>query len=486
MRPIPSQLWSKIFCTLLFGLLAFQPAEAAAGKPNVVLILADDLGYGDLGCYGATKISTPNLDRIAREGTRFTHAYTPGSVCSPTRYSLLSGRYFWRNPMHPPTGVLAPGAPLLFEDAQLTLPKLFKQKGYATAAIGKWHLGVGRGASYHARYDWNQEEIKPGPLEVGFDYFFGMAANVGNEPAFYFENRRFVGRKVEDVVSMGRRETVTPWSPEVLYRPEQVGRDITRKAVTWIEQSGPEPFFLYVATNIPHHDITPAPGAVGKSQCGPYGDFVQELDGQVGEILAALAKKGVLDQTLLIFTSDNGGVVTNRGRKLAPYWEALEAGHRICGELRGRKHSIHEGGFRVPFLVRWPGQIPANHTSDSMIGLTDVMASCAALLGTSLPQNAAEDSLNLWPLWRGESGAQGRQSVVLNSASGIFAVREGSWKLIVQTKLEGTQRPDLENADQLYDLSRDPAEAQNRWAEEPEVVARLRSLLDAVRKQPRS
>jgi len=478
------RLQSLLILTLVCTLLVGVKANAVATKPNVVLILADDLGYGDLGCYGATKIQTPNLDRIAREGTRFTHAYTPGSVCSPTRYSLLSGHYFWRNPMHPPTGVLAPGAPLLFGEKRLTLPMLFKQHGYTTAAVGKWHLGLGRGPDHRTRYDWNQEEIKPGPLEVGFDAFFGMAANVGNQPAFYFENRRFVGRQAGDVVTMGKRETVTPWNPEVLYRPEQVGGDIARKAADWIKQSGPQPFFLYVASNIPHHDVTPAAHAVGKSQCGPYGDFVQELDGHVGEVLAALEAKGVLEQTLIIFTSDNGGVVTNRGRKLAPYWEAQEAGHQACGALRGRKHSIYEGGFRVPFLVRWPGHVPAGRTNDAIMGITDVMATCAGILGTSLPVGSAVDSLNLWPLWRGDAGARERESVVLRSASGIFAVRERRWKMIEPTDISGA--PDLENQNQLYDLQSDPSETQNRYDLEPEVVVRLRSLLDTVRKQPGS
>jgi arylsulfatase A len=459
-----------------------QTAEAAADKPNVVLILADDLGFGDLGCYGATKIRTPNIDRLAAEGTRFTQAYTPGSVCSPTRYSLLSGRYFWRNPMHPPTGVLAPGAPLLFEENRLTLAGFFKNQGYATAAIGKWHLGFGRGPNYRAQYNWNQEDIKPGPLESGFDYFFGMAANVGNMPGFYVENRRFFGRKPGDAVTVGPGENVKPWSPEVLYRPEQVGGDIAREAAKWIEQSGPRPFFLYVATNIPHHDVTPASESIGKSQCGPYGDFVQELDGHVGKVLAALEKKGVLENTLVLFTSDNGGVVTNSKRRLEPYWEAQQAGHHICGDLRGRKHGIYEGGFRVPFLVRWPGHVPAGRTNEAIVGITDVMASCAGMLGTSLPAGAAEDSLNLWPLWQAEEGAKGRESVVLNSANGVFAIREGRWKLIRQTPVKGGQNPDPENSDQLYDLSDDPAERRNRWAEHPEVVARLSASLNSIRK----
>jgi arylsulfatase A-like enzyme len=468
--------------------LATEPPKSP--KPNVVLILADDLGYGDVGCYGATKIKTPNIDRLAREGRSFTNAYTPGSVCSPTRYGLMSGRYFWREPRHHPTGVHAPGGPLLFDLDRLTLARLFQNHGYTTGAVGKWHLGFGTGDTPSVRYDWSREEIKPGPLEVGFDYFYGMAANVGNAPQIYIENHRFVGRKPGDVVTMIGRAQVKPWSPDAEYKEDHVAGDIARQAVQFIERSKDKPFFLYFATNIAHNSITPAAEAVGKSACGPYGDFVEELDGHVGLVLAALAKAGIADSTLVLFTSDNGGVVADNER-LAAQWQARQAGHAICGALRGRKHSIYEGGFRVPFIVRWPGHVPPGTRSDSMICLTDVLATCGEILGDKLPVKAGEDSFSALAAWKGVANARTRESVILDSASGVFAVRVGDWKLIERNaSLPGKNgrksKADAENQNQLYNLAEDPAETKNVWAEKPDVVARLRALLAQARQADRT
>jgi len=484
--PIRFHAW---FWLLLFS-LGHAVAQPAA-KPNVVLILADDLGYGDVGCYGATKIKTPNIDRLAREGRRFTSAYTPGSVCSPTRYGLLAGRYVWREPRHHPTGVHAPAGPLLFDAGRVTLAKLFQKNGYTTAALGKWHLGFGAGDKPSDRYDWSQEEIKPGPLEVGFDYFYGMAANVGNQPKIYIENHRFVGRRPGDTVKVIDGRNIEAWSPAAFFKDDQVAGDIAKKAVAFIEQAKAKPFFLYVATNVPHNDITPAAEFLGKSACGPYGDFVQELDAHVGLILDALERTGLADNTLVLFTSDNGGVVAENER-LAAQWQAKQAGHAICGALRGRKHSVYEGGFRVPFIVRWPGQVPAGTSSDTLLGLTDVLATCAALLGEKLPADAGEDSFDALPAWRGEPGARVRGSMILDSADGVFAIREGPWKLIERnaaTPANGkarTAKADAENQNQLFNLADDPAETKNLWSAQPEVVQRLSSRLAEARTQPRT
>ncbi|TAN36775.1 MAG: twin-arginine translocation signal domain-containing protein [Verrucomicrobia bacterium] len=478
---------------------SFQGLESGAAgatpdkkKPNVVLILADDLGYGDVGCYGATKIKTPNMDRLAREGRRFTNAYTPGSVCSPTRYGLLSGRYFWRNPRHPATGVLAPSGPLLFEEDRLTLPKLFKQAGYTTGAVGKWHLGFGEWQGRIAdRYDWSQEEIKPGPCEAGFDYFYGLAANAGNQPRIYIENHRFMGRKPGDKVEMVGRSDIKPWSPDAEYKLDHVAGDIAHKAVEFIESSKDKPFFLYFATNIPHNDITPSAPFLGTSACGPYGDFIQELDTHIGQIRAALEKAGLLDNTLILFTSDNGGVVAENER-LAAQWQAKQAGHAICGALRGRKHSIYEGGFRVPYIVRWAGHVPAGTESDTLLCHTDVLATCAAVLGQKLPAGAGEDSCNALAAWQGDAKTMVRDCVVLDSAHGIFAIRQGDWKLIErnpaleeETHKKGKQakkiKADPENQNQLFNLAADPAETKNLWEQHPDVVQRLTTLLKQAR-----
>lgn len=493
---------SAVAATLLprFG-KAEQPVfQGLKKKPNVVLILTDDLGYGDVGCYGATKIKTPNIDRLAREGRRFTNAYTPGSVCSPTRYGLMSGRCVWRTTRHHPTGVHAPSAPLLFEQERLTLAKLFKQSGYTTAAIGKWHLGFGEGDNPALRYDWSQEEIKPGPCEVGFDYFYGMAANAGNQPRIYIENHRFVGRKPGDKVEMVGRSDIKPWSPDAEYKFDHVAGDLADKAVDFIGKQKDQPFFLYFATNIAHNDITPAADFLGKSACGPYGDFVQEMDTHVGQIRDALEKAGVVDNTLILFTSDNGGVVADNER-LAAQWQAKQAGHAICGALRGRKHSIYEGGFRVPYIVRWPGHVPAGTESDAVLCHTDVLATYAAILGQELPHNAAEDSFNALAAWKGESNAIVRKNVVLDSATGIFAIREGDWKLIEHNPVleeSGDAKSDKkgkkvkktkfspENVNQLFNLATDPTETKNLWDQHPDIVQRLSEQLKQIKANSRS
>ncbi|TSA36592.1 MAG: arylsulfatase [Verrucomicrobiaceae bacterium] len=473
------------------GNAVFAQSAPPAAKPNVVVILADDLGYGDLGCYGATKIKTPNIDRLASEGCRFTHAYTPSSVCSPTRYGVLSGSYAWRTPRHPANQTIRPDAPLAFSAGQPTLASLFKSAGYSTACVGKWHLGFGEGDDLSIRYDWSRDEIKPGPLEVGFDYFFGLAANVSNQPHIFIENHRFFG------IQPGKKVTVTnekgkevlPWSPDAEYKNDHVAGDLTRKAVEFIERSKDKRFFLYFAPNIPHNPITPSAEFIGKSGCGLYGDFVQELDSHVGTLLDVLKKAGVADNTLIVFSSDNGGVcIDSHSPKfmIENYPEnfaASEAGHKICGDLRGKKHSIYDGGFRVPFIVRWPGQVPADSKCDSVVGLTDLFATFSAMLGKDVPSKL--DSVNTLPLWKGEPGATGRDSLVLRSAIGNFAIRKGDWKLIEQAELEPQYKGFAENKNQLYKVSDDPSETTNLWDSNPELVRERAEMLKQIKGQER-
>ena len=472
----------------------------AASKPNVIVILADDLGYGDLSCYGATKISTPNIDRLATEGNKFINAYAPVSICSPSRYGLLAGRYVWRSSRHPLTGVMAVGAPLVFETNRLTLATLFKNRDYTTACIGKWHLGFGEGDNPRLFYDWNQEEIKPGPLEVGFDYFFGLVGNTANEPRVYIENHRFVGRKPGDQVSVVLGGTqikpfvkeVKPWSPDAEFKNDQVATDLTKKVVEFIERSKDKPFFIYFTPTIAHNPITPSAAFIGTSGCGLYGDFVQELDSNVGTIVAALKKAGVLENTLILFTSDNGGIAIDKNssefmiKNYPANYQAAEAGHKICGDLRGKKHSIYEGGLRVPFIVRWPGQIPAGTESGAVLCLTDVFATFAAILGEDIPENAGEDSFNALSVWRGMTGASVRDNATLYSAIGNYAIRQGNWKLIQQGELDEKNKSHGENKNQLYNLADDPAETVNLWSSHPEVVKELSGLLEKIKTNGRS
>lgn len=474
--------------TALAGCLFLNAqAFAVTDKPNILLILADDLGFGDLQCYGG-KIKTPHIDRLAAEGLSFTSAYEPASVCSPSRYSLLTGRYFWRNPRHPVRNVMAPSAPLAFNEGELTLQRMFQEKGYRTAAFGKWHLGVGkRGA-----FDWTKPEITDGPLDCGFDTFFGTAANVENEPKFYIENRKFLGRKPGDqVVKKPLKDeplhvTYEPWDASVIYKVDEVSLEVTRRLVNHIETAPRDkPFFIYWPSHIPHKPITPHQKFKGQTKVGPYGDFILELDTYVGEVVQALEKSGQLENTLIIFTSDNGGLnpmseAHAKKWNMETMWQAQVEGHRINGPLRDGKHSVLDGGFRVPFIVRWPGHVPAGKSTDQLLCTTDVMASCAALLDYTLPAEAAVDSVNQLPLWTGRSSESRRDYVILDASDGTFAIRRGKWKFIEknpESKRSGATE------DQLYDVIQDVGETKNQMSQFPEIVKELRAILDSERKQ---
>ncbi len=471
-----------------FGVSSAVPCSHAAdaAEPNVLLIFADDLGYGDVQCYGG-KVKTPNIDRLAAEGMRFSTAYLPASVCSPSRYSLLTGRYFWRNPRHPVKGVIGPSSPSAFNEGELTLQEMFRQRGYATSVFGKWHLGIGKDGA-----DWGPHELKGGPLDYGFDTFFGTAANVNNAPRIYMKNRTFVGRKRGDKVAQVPRKDkpwkseLIPWDESALYKEDEVAGEVSKRLVRYIETAPKsKPLFIYYPTHIPHKPITPHAKFAGKTKFGAYGDFLLELDTYVGDVVAALEKSGRLDNTLIIFTSDNGGLnpmSEQHARKwhMDAMWQAQEAGHIINGPLNDGKHSVLDGGFRVPFIVRWPGHVPAGATSDELICTTDVMATCAAILDVELPADAAVDSVDLLPLWTGKSRSSGRNHVILDGADGTFAVRRGKWKFIEKnpkSKRRGS------TSDQLYDVEQDIGETENLIAQYPELVKEMRRVLDDERKQ---
>lgn len=469
--------------TLAFGAGAV-PAQDRA-RPNVIVILADDLGYGSLACYGAKGVKTPHLDRLAKEGRRFTQAYAPGSVCSPTRYGLVTGRYYWRTSVK--DGEVLPGnAPLHIETGRLTLASLCKGRGYRTAAAGKWHLGLGA----QKTTDWSGE-LKPGPREVGFDDFFGLAANPWNGPHSFIEDRAVTGRVPGQpvIVTAGKEDGKTsgierPWQENAIMRT------LTDRAVAWVEQNARGPFFLYFAPNAVHRPVVPHPDFKG-SPVGVYGDFIEELDASVGRLLGALDRLKLAADTLVIFTSDNGGVIN---ATLPEVDAALRAGLRINGLLRGGKHDVYEGGFREPFLVRWPGRVPAGTVSDDVVCATDVLATLAGILGVELRPGQAEDSVDVRGAFFGTG--PGRDHVILQDAHGVYAIRMGSWKLIervnppafeprnkaVEKKLAAARKK-APGHDELYDLATDPAEARDVHAAHPEVVARLRLALAEARRR---
>ena len=474
--------------TVLGSLTALTPSPAAeSARPNIVYILADDLGYGDVQALNPTrgKIRTPHLDRLASQGLTFTDAHSGSSVCTPTRYGLLTGRYAWRTRLQ--KGVLdGSDDPPLIAAGRLTVPALLKQHGYTTAAIGKWHLGFTseRPASAAAEAPTPRAAAKKnklgdaglpagsriigGPITRGFDYFWGCS------------NARTMSGLIEN-------DRVIESLPPVEMLPR-----LERQAVNYISDHAAaakngKPFFLYVPLTSPHTPILPTPEWQGKSGLGAYGDFTMQTDAVVGKILATLDAHGLAENTLVIFTADNGC-------SPAAGTPALEKqGHFASGEFRGYKADIWEGGHRVPFLARWPGKIKPASTSSQLICHVDLLATCAELLGSPLPANAGEDSVSILPALLGTDRAPLHEAVVHHSIHGIFSLRQGPWKLVLCPGSGGWAAP-LDAAArqaglpeiQLYHLATDPAESKNIHAENPAVVARLRTLLDRTIAEGRS
>lgn len=475
---------SPIFGILL--LLTLVSTSVAADRPNIVIILADDLGYGSLNSYGADEahIRTPHMDRLAREGRRFTDANTPSSVCSPTRYGLLTGRYDWRTDQK--HGVVNTDAPLHIKTSRSTIASVLKSAGYRTAAIGKWHLGYGT-----EKADFTKP-LSPGPLDLGFDYHFAVPQNHGDASGVYVRNREVVGLRSDRVVQVGK----SPYGRDYfgIDAPQRVDQNVmdelTTDAIQWLEQSRDDtPFFLYFAPVAIHFPYTPSDGIKGTSGTGLYGDWIHELDRSVGRLLDTLDRLKATDDTLVIFTSDNGGVLMTEGER--PEAEAYRAGLRCNGKLRGRKHSIYQGGFRVPFIVRWPQRVQAGTVCDETISLVDMYATIAGLADQPVPtdEKVAEDSFNVLPSLLGASLTKPiRSSMIVHSPNGNFAIRRGPWKYI-----EGKASPTLKKVSrrdelgaQLFNLEDDPGEENNLLGEHREIANQLAALLEQQRKSGRT
>ena len=471
----------------------------AQSKPNILLIYADDLGLGDVSAYGKGKLSTPNIDKLAQGGLRFTNAYATSATCTPSRYALLTGQYPWRNPR---AKILTGDAPALLDTAQKTVADLVKTQGYRTGVVGKWHLGLGDG-----RTDWNQP-IQQNPNDLGFDYSFIMAATTDRVPTVYIENRRVLGLSAQDPLQVSYEKNF-PEEPTALTHPELMSKQkwhhghnqsvhngiprigfmrggksalwqdetmadvFVEKALNFIGSEATQPFFLYFALHQPHVPRVPHPRFVGKSGMGPRGDAILELDWCVGEMVQYLQKKSLLENTLIIFSSDNGPVLND-----GYYDEAVEkvGDHDPFGGLRGGKYSLFEGGAKVPFIVHWPGRVRPG-VSDALFCQLDLYASLAALLKLKTPPM---DSQNQLAALLGKN-KKGRQELVLE-ASGRLAYRSGTYAfiphhqgaaLLKEVNIESGSSPSA----QLYDLRSDPAQKNNLAGSSAKLVAKLEQAM---------
>lgn len=499
--------------TVLIALLLAPPSTLlGADRPNIVVILADDYGSGSANCLGADRklIRTPSIDRLAAEGRRFTDANSTSSVCSPTRYSLLTGRYCWRTSLT--HEVLGTFSPLHIEPGRLNLASLLKKRGYGTAAIGKWHLGYGRAdESPKWRVDYTAE-LSPGPLDIGFDYHFSVPANHGDLTGVYVENRFVYGLRSGKIPA--GMKIAGPVADSDDYQPtyaaedteagkgtgrildldaprrknERVMKVLTDKASQWLEaQPKDRPFFLYFTPVAVHNPVTPDKDLAGQSAAGPFGDWIHELDRSVGRILETLDRMGATQNTLVIFASDNGGVCKPEIERLMQT-TAIKAGLNVNGDFRGGKHDVWEGGFRSPFMVRWPGKAAAGSVTKETVSLVDILATVAAVVGEPLPpvKDGAEDSRSFLPVILGDPSAKGRDDMIVHGADGTFALRKGPWKWIEGVPVDeitaGARKSRQDqHRPQLYNLELDPAETKDVSASHPEVVAELKSLLERYR-----
>ena len=505
MRPPP-----YILCSALLALPTFATAQSE--RPNVVFILADDLGYGDLSCYGATNVSTPHVDRLASQGIRFTQTHAVAATSTPSRYALLTGEYSWRRP---DTDIAAGNAKMIIGPQQFTMADMFHAAGYRTAAIGKWHLGLG---DKTGQQDWNAP-LPCGLQDIGFDYHYIMAATADRVPCVFIENGFVANYDPEAPIEVSYErnfegEPTGKDNPELLYnlkacpnhghnmsivngigrigymkgggkalwKDEDIADSITSHAIRFIEENRDEPFFLYLCTNDIHVPRFPHERFRGKNMMGLRGDAIAQFDWTVGQITAALEKAGIADNTLIVLTSDNGPVVNDGYEDRA---EELLQGHSPAGPLRGNKYSAFEGGTRVPFIVAWPNGIKGGKESHTLMSHIDLFASFGEMLGARIPKGACPDSRPHWANLMG-SDRDARPYVVEQSLSHTLSIRTPEWKYIEPSnrrafmeleKVETGNSPEP----QLYDMSIE-GERENVATKHPEILQQLQGILEQERK----
>jgi len=489
------------------------PSASAAEKPNIIVIMADDLGYGDVSCYGAKVFQTPSIDKLASEGQRFTSGYCSASTCTPSRFSLLTGKYAFRQKG---TGIAPPNGPLIISPDTFTLPDLLKKAGYRTAVIGKWHMGLGNPGP-----DWNGE-LKPGPLEIGFDQCFLLPTTNDRVPQVYVKDHRVLNLDPADPLWVGnkkpspdhptgkthRDELKMDWTHghngtihngisrigfytgghSARFRDEDLGDKWVEQSKIFIKENREKPFFLFFASHDIHVPRMPHERFQGKSGTGFRGDSILELDWCVGELMAALEENGLTEKTLIVFCSDNGPVLDD-GYADGAVTELGE--HNPSGPFSGGKYSVLEGGTRTPFITRWPGEIPVG-VSDKIVCTIDLAASFAKLTGTEVPSGAFPDSENILPALLGEKDAKGRSELVQQDngnkgVEGNFGLRVGDWKLLRRKSLRKANAvvsskpvPKFDGPYSLHYLPDDPSESKDLSKDKPEKTAEMIAVLDRI------
>jgi len=471
-----------MFSRLSLLVVGMSLAGTLGAAPNVVVFMADDFGSGCINAYGAPEelVKTPHLNRLAESGMRFVNANTPASICSPTRYALLTGRYAWRGPL--PFGVVNVFDPLIVETDRMTLPKYLKKQGYATAQVGKWHLGYGdrKPAVF-------TEKLTPGPNDIGFDYHFGLPQNLDDILRVWIENDGVYGLRSEKTSAYSKAFYGKPYvgfdAPQRCR--EEASEFLTGKAVDWLQaQDTTKPFFLYFGSPATHHPIVPSERMRGKSNCGAYGDFIQDLDWSFGQLVQTLETMGVMTNTVIIFTADNGSDIPPD--KTRPEGQAITAGLSLNSIYRGDKHTIYEGGGRVPLMVRWDGHVQSGKVNDRMISIVDIFSTVAELVkGKPVTISDAEDSSSFARTLLGHN-QKDRDPMVGTNAGGIQALRDGKWKytdgVFPESAPEALRRNFRKEAvPALYDLEVDPVEKNNVIDDYPEVVREMQKVLDSYR-----
>ncbi len=500
---------SKHFIGVLLLLFSIATAAQNVKKPNIIIIYTDDQGYGDVSALNPdAKFKTPNMDKLANEGIIFTDGHSSDAVCTPSRYSLLTGRYSWRTSLK--KGVLGADGPCLVEKDRMTIASLLKKNGYNTAMVGKWHLQMEFEGSLGKDRDWSKP-FSDGPIDKGFDYFFGIPASMNYGILTYLENDRVLDppvlwtKKKDDNNPRTFSDTITPkgyrMTPPYENQPkkgsngwvevaasfndELVLQTFAKKAVEYIADAASEakegkPFFLYLPLTSPHLPHCTHPDFQGRSDCGNYGDFMEETDFRVGQVLDALKANGIDENTLVIFSSDNGAE-TNY------VYQREEYGHYSSLNFKGGKRDIYEGGHRVPFLMRWPNMIEAGRKANVPVCQTDYLATIADIIGVKLPDNAGEDSYSLLPILSGERYDEAvRGPVIHHAVSGHFAIRDGKWKLNMLRGSGGSLKPRIveplkgEAIFELYNIEEDPGETTNLYFKHPDVVSRLTKEISKI------